>query len=189
MKLNNTYYLLRHGEALSNVRQVISSWPETFENPLTLHGKETIKESAKKLQNDKIDIIFSSDILRTKQTAQIVAEQLKLVPKFDKRLREIDFGVLNGQPIADLDIYFKNERERISESVSGGETYEQVLARVSEFLKDTEKEYSGKQILIVSHETPLWILEADIIGMPLQEAMERAPHGERIRNGQVKELH
>ena len=78
-KLNNKYYLLRHGEALSNVKNVVSSWPETFKNPLTAKGKEQIAESAKKLKSKGVNLIFASDLLRTKQSADIVAKALNLV--------------------------------------------------------------------------------------------------------------
>src|SRR5882724_5137403 len=98
MKLNNKYYILRHGQALSNVKGIISCWPETFKNPLTPHGKATIKESAVflqkllKLHGKTLDFIFASDLLRTRQTAEIVGKTLNIKPKFDKRLREIGFG-------------------------------------------------------------------------------------------------
>ena len=130
MKLNNKYYILRHGEAMSNIKRVISSWPETFENPLTKIGVETIKESAEKLKDKNIDLIFASDLLRTKQTANIIGKALKIEPEFDKRLREINFGVMNGGPITDLDTRFKKEGERINKTMSEGETYEDVLKRM-----------------------------------------------------------
>ena len=53
MKLNNTYYILRHGEAVSNVKQVVSSWPEKFKNPLTQHGKEMVMAAAEMLKEKK----------------------------------------------------------------------------------------------------------------------------------------
>ena len=58
MKLNNKYYILRHGEAVSNVKDVISCWPEKFYNPLTPKGVAKIKKVAKELKNKKIDLIF-----------------------------------------------------------------------------------------------------------------------------------
>ena len=84
MKLNNKYYLLRHGEALSNVKNICSSWPETFYNPLTKVGRETIKGIAEKLKNEKVDLIFYSPVLRTKQTADILGASLHIKPKSDK---------------------------------------------------------------------------------------------------------
>ncbi len=188
MKLHNHYYILRHGEALSNVNQVCSSWPETFENPLTEHGKEMATAAAKTLQDKNIDLIFASDVLRAKQTAEIVGKALGIQPTFDKRLREIGFGVLNGHPITDLDINFSDETRRINHCMPEGETYMQVLKRAYDFLKETDKKYQGKNILIVSHEGPLWMLEAKVQGMSLKKALQAIPRDQRIHKGQVKEL-
>src|SRR5947207_3255670 len=96
MKLNNTYYLVRHGQALSNVKNVISSWPETFENPLTEIGVEQAKEAASFLKDKNVDLIFSSDVLRVKQTAEIISKAIGVDIIFDERLREYNVGVLNG---------------------------------------------------------------------------------------------
>lgn len=194
MILNNKYYVLRHGEALSNVRGVTSSWPEKFDNPLTEKGRQTVKESVETLKNDvnnqnqSIDLIFSSDMMRTTQTAEIAGEVLKIKPQFDQRLREISFGVLNGRPIVDLNIDFSDETKRIKSSMEGGETYEQVLERVWEFFKETDKKYKDKNILIISHECPLWILESRVEGISILEHLKTVPRDHRIHKGQVKKL-
>ena len=194
MKLNNKYYILRHGEALSNVRQVVSSWPEKFENPLTEKGIEMIKDSAEFLQKllvvqgKTLDLIFASDLLRTKQTAEIIGEALKIKPKFDKRLREVGYGIMNGGSITDLDTVFKKEEERIKNKMPKGESYEDVLKRVYSFLKGTDKKYKNKNILIISHECPLWILESKVNGMSLLQYLKEVPRDDRIHKGQIKEL-
>ena len=192
MKFNNTYFILRHGEAMSNVKHLVSSWPETFENPLTPHGVEMIQESARKmhqiLAGRQLDMIFASDLLRTRQTAQIMADALKVPLKFDTRLRELSFGDMNGGPITDLDVRFNNESERIKNQRYNMESYEDVLARMSDFLLDIDKQYQGKHILIVSHEGPLWILEGFMKEWTLEESFARIPRDERIHKGQIKEL-
>ena len=73
MKLNNKYFLVRHGRALSNARKIISCWPEKESFPLTKGGIQQIEGAAKKLKHMNIDLIFSSDILRTKQSASAVS--------------------------------------------------------------------------------------------------------------------
>ena len=188
MKLNNKYYILRHGEAISNVKQIVSSWPEKFENPLTERGREMIQESAKKLLDKHIDFIFASDLLRTRQTAEIVGQALHVQPKFDIRLREIDFGDMSGGPIKDLDLVFKQESERIEKAMPNGESYNDVSKRVCDFLMDVDQKYQGKNILIVSHECPLWILETKVQGMSLEEHLRTIPRDARIHKGQIKEL-
>lgn len=179
---------MRHGEALSNVEEIVSCWPEKFENHLTEKGRKTIKKSAENLKGESIDLIFSSDLLRAKQTAEITGKVLGVKPEFDKRLREIGFGIFNGKPIEKLWHYFKKEEERIKKRPPKGETYSEILKRVYRFLKDTGKKYRGKNILIISHEGPLTLLEGKVKGLSLARTIKTFPYGDRIHKGQIKEL-
>lgn len=187
MKLNNQYYILRHGEAMSNVKQIVSSWPEKFKNPLTANGKKMIREAAKKLKDKNIELIFASDLLRTKQTSQIVAKALKLTPKFDKRLREVGFGTINGRPAEEL-LYLGFEKERLKKTSKRAETYESVLKRVYGFLKEIDKKHKDKTILLVSHQCPLWILENRVKGFSLAQGLKKNPEEKRIDKGEIREL-
>lgn len=188
MKLNNKYYILRHGEAISNIKEIVSSWPEKFNNPLTKRGREMIKEVAGILKGKNINLIFSSDLLRTKQTAQIVGKALEIRPKFDKRLREINFGIFNSKSIFDFNEQFKKEEGRIKDSVPKGETYTHLLERVFGFLKDIDKKYKNKNILIISHECPLFFLEGKVKGFSLKKTINNYPFGKRIHKGEVRKL-
>ncbi len=187
MKLNNKYYILRHGEAVSNLKGIVSSWPEKFKNPLTQKGREQIKEAAKKLKAKHIDLIFSSDLLRTKQTAQMVGKALKIKPKFDKRLREVGFGMVNGRPAEEL-LYLSFEKDRLRHSFKRSETYESVLKRVANFLKDIETKCKGKNILIISHQCPLWILENDVKGFSLEDGLKMNSEEKRIGKGEIRKI-
>ena len=188
MILNNKYYILRHGEAISNVKEIVSSWPEKFNNHLTKKGREMIKESTLKLKDKNISLIFVSPLLRATQTAEIVGKVLKIKPKIDKRLREIDFGIFNSKSIFDFHVQFKKEEERIKYSVPKGETYTHLLKRVFGFLKDTDKKHKNKNILIISHECPLFFLEGKVMGFSLKETIKNSPLEKRIHKGEVRML-
>jgi broad specificity phosphatase PhoE len=187
MKLDNTYFILRHGEAVSNVKQIYSSWPEKFRNPLTKNGKRMIQEVTKTLKNNHathgkaIDMIFASDLLRTKQTAEIVGKSLKLKVKFDKRLREVDFKKYNGQLASH---FYYTDLMKEKEKGREGESYAQIKKRVGSFLKDLNATYKGKHILLVSHQCPLWILEKIAKGLPIRKEVGE----ERIGRGQLRQL-
>ena len=58
MKLRNKYYIMRHGEAISNVKEIASHWPEKFHNPLTKKGRSQVKGTAEAAKSKKIDLIF-----------------------------------------------------------------------------------------------------------------------------------
>ena len=188
-KLNNTYYILRHGEALSNIKHMNSSWPEMFRNHLTPKGVNQVKESVQKLINKKVnvDFIFYSDLLRTTQTAEIASKMLKVKPRIEKRLREIDFGTANGKPIEEL-LYMSFAKKRINHTFKRGETYYHVLRRVLSFLKEIDSRYKGKTILLISHQATLWILENRVEGYSLKEGIKRVPKEKRIGKGELRLL-
>ncbi|MFZ5559258.1 MAG: histidine phosphatase family protein [Patescibacteria group bacterium] len=160
MKLKNNYYLLRHGEARSNKERFVSCWPEKIYNPLTSKGIKQIKELIPILKKEKIDFIFSSDLLRTKQTAEMIAKQLKLKADFDKRLREIKLGEFNGRLESDWNKFFKTPKERFTKRPRGGENYRDIKKRAFKFLEEINKKYKNKKILIISHGAILFVLEA-----------------------------
>lgn len=186
--MNNTYYLLRHGEALSNAKDIMSCWPEKFPVPLTEEGKKQIKKAAAKLKKEKIGLIFSSDLLRTKQTAEIISKELEIPVKYDKRLREYNAGVFNGRPIEELKNFFKTEKERLIKKPPEGETYQEIIERVTDFLREIEKKYSGKNILIISHQVPLTWLEGKAKRLLDKEVFKRFPKGKRIKKGEIRKL-
>jgi len=188
MKLSNRYFILRHGEALSNVKNIISSWPEKGRFGLTKKGKKQIEESAKHLKNKNIDFIFSSDLLRTKQTAEIAEKFLKIKPVFDKRLREYSFGVYNGRPMEEFAGIFNSQIKRFSIKPEKGENYKEITKRMQDFLKDLEKKYKNKNILIISHQVPIILLLGKVEGLKEKQISEKYLKKDRIKNGEIRQF-
>ncbi len=152
-------FLMRHGEAHSNINGLSSCWPEKGLNPLTKKGKKQALASAQKLKKEKIDIIYSSDLLRTKETAQIVADCLKIKKViYDERLREINTGVFNGQNISDYQNSFKSFKDKFVNPPPQGESWLDVYNRVKDFVNEISQKHSGKKVLVVSHMDPLFLI-------------------------------
>ena len=95
-RFNNHYFILRHGQTTQQVKRkdFIYNWPDKPPIKLTRKGINQIKKAAKKLKSQKIDLIYSSDIYRTRQTAGIVAKKLGIRVNFDKRLRDINLAFI-----------------------------------------------------------------------------------------------
>lgn len=192
--MKNKYFLLRHGESLSNVKEVISSWPEQGHFPLTSKGESDIRKAAQELKSKDIDFIFSSDLLRTKQTAEIVSKETGVEVKYDKRLREYSVGELNGKPLTEWRKVFKEGDSKFKVAPPGGETYQDVKERVADFLCEIEEKFSGKNILIISHQNPLTLIEVEIKGIStegifsLGEIADKMQGGQRIRTGELREI-
>jgi len=191
MKLNNRYYILRHGEAKSNVENIVSCWPEKFKNALTKNGREQIESVAKKLENKNINLIFASPLLRTKESAEIAGKILKIKPKFDGRLRELEFGIFNGKQENRFMKYFNEMAERLKKKAPGGENYTEVSKRIWQFFSEINRKYKGKNILIISHQAPLLLLLGRINGHSILQSMDgiaNLPGEKRITKGELIEL-
>ena len=164
MELKNKYFLLRHGETIYQTEKKDILYPFPEKNPicLTEKGMEQIKKAAKELSKKKIDLIFSSDIFRTRQTAKIVAKKLDLKINLDKRLRDVNFGIFGGKPKEKYKAFFTDRREKFFKRPPKGENWNDVKERVLDFLKEIEERYKERNILIISHGDTLWLLAGTI---------------------------
>ena len=174
----NRYLLLRHGEAENVVKGIYSSYPEKQEFHLTEKGKEQIKKVAQSLKEEKIDLIFASDLLRTKETAEIVSKALGIDVIYDKRLREVDQGDLNGLSREEARKFWDPENKlskeeftlaRINQPAPNGQSFADLRSQVLDFVKELERKYQNKTILIISHESPLLMLETAFLGLSNKE--------------------
>jgi len=197
MKLNNNYFLLRHGESLKNTKDIASCWPEKKKFPLTKEGRKQIEGLAVKLKNKKIDLIFTSDLLRAKQTAEIVGKELRLESRFDKRLREVNVGIFNERPLKEMgEVWNRGEKisslehysRRFKVAPPGGETYKEIEKRMFSFLKEIDKKYKDKNILVVSHGRPITLLEKTIYNYTIKKFVEIILKKEEIRTGELRKL-
>lgn len=151
----NTYYFLRHGEAVSNREGFVSSWPEVRENPLTARGRKAIERVLVRLKKEKIDFIFSSDMQRTKESAHIIASGLGKRVTYDERLREHRTGALNGKSREEWVAQFPDYESQYRVRPEGGESLRDVSERMASFLRALDSRHSGKRMLIVSHGNPI----------------------------------
>jgi len=189
-KARNNYILVRHGQAESNLKEIVNFWPEKQKFHLTLEGIKQVELQAKKLKKEfkKIDFIFSSDLTRTRETAKILSQKLggvKII--YDKRLREVNFGIFQGRKNAEYHAYFSSDLEKFSKAVVGGENLREVAKRSYEFIEELEKKYKGKTLIIVSHEYVIWMLESVMRGWDEEKAVfEKQKRGKDfIKNGQA----
>src|SRR3989339_1264657 len=189
----NDYFVMRHGESETNTKGIVShKADDPF--PLTERGRTQVKTSASKLKEEGIELIIASPILRTKETAEIVAQTLGLPVEdiiFDARIAEVDTGDFNGCDIDDYRAYFTSTLEKFTKPAPNGETLEQMKTRVGELMYDIERKYHGKKILIVTHEYGVWMLDAIAKGATNAEAAWMKVEGgdDYVANAEVREFH
>lgn len=163
----NLYTLMRHGEAESNMLNKIDDTLTTYH--LTDRGVAQVRATVQKLKKIKFDFIYASPILRTKETAEIVAEELGTEVCFDDRLQEIHLGEFRGKHPKEYHARFPTYEVKFKNRPQGGESLADLRARVMSFIQEIDAKHSGKNILIISHEYSLWILSTAGVGMDEKE--------------------
>ena len=186
----NKYLILRHGKTIyqSKGRKTSYDWPSISSFPLIEKGKKKIIKLLKDLKKEKIDIIYSSDALRTRQTAEIVAKEIGLDINFDSRLRDTNLGIYQGKNRKDFFRDFPKNLERFNKRIPKGESWPDVKKRVIDFLKDVDKRHDGKKILIVSHGDPLWLLEGIVRGLENKEMLRENLEKKKIKTGELRKI-
>lgn len=155
MKNNNcTIYLVRHGKTDWNKQGIIQGHTDI---PLNDEGEKEARELARELNKIKFDEFFSSDLLRAKRTAEIIATEHKLAVKTTKALRERHFAHLEGKPSKLLTEIGKTiskleESKRFSyKSHPLVESDAELMSRFLTFLREVAVSSPGKNILVVTH--------------------------------------
>lgn len=165
LKSGNRYFVMRHGEADSNSKQIINQ-DNAVQFPLTEKGKEQVRKNIPKLKSHGVDYIFVSPLLRTQESAEIVAQELNIPKKnifTDDRIREIQTGVFNGKTVSEYHSSFPF-KDRFTKAPEEGETFIDVMKRMGEFVYSIDSKYKDKNILIISHGDPLWLLSLIVTG-------------------------
>lgn len=188
-KPKNEYWVMRHGESETQLLHLIDSGQKQYH--LTTIGKSQVKETAERLIKENIDLLFASDVQRTKETAEIVAPILgikKIV--FDPRLREIHLGALSGCHSSEYHALFPTHELRFEKRPENGESLRDLRTRLWDLLEEFEKKYEGKKILLISHEYPIWMLFHTAEAWSEEEAIEKKGVIEEdfVRVGEVRKL-
>jgi broad specificity phosphatase PhoE len=129
---------------------------------LTEEGRELAVELGARRAD--ADAVFSSDLGRALETVAIAFGGSEVPVFYDWRLRECNYGALNGAPVVELEA-----AKHIDLPFPGGESYRDVVARVERFLDDLQHGWDGKRVVVVSHAAPRWALQHLLDGRPLEE--------------------
>ncbi len=190
-KSANKYILMRHGQAENNTLNVISC-DKNNTHHLTETGKKQIIKSTGALKKKKIDLIASSPFARTKETALIIKDLLGLEESrviFDDRLMEANFGDFNGKRPIEYHKYFVNFKEQFKKRAPNGENLTDIKKRTMNFLEEIDEKYANKNILIITHEYPAWMIYAAVSGADIETALlMKEKRGEFLKNAEMVDL-
>jgi len=117
----------------------------------------------------QVDRVYASDLARAVDTAEIAFGATEVPIELDWRLREIDYGELNGASATAVE---RERVHRVDAPFPCGESYRQVVARVAAFLGDVRCAES-ERILVIGHTATRWALDQLLAGASLADVVAR----------------
>jgi len=184
----NTFFFARHGEAESNAKGICSS-DVNAPYKLTEKGRKQAVEMGKKLKHKNIDTIYTSPYLRTKETAEIIAEVLGF-PKekivVDDRVHEFNFGDFNEKPFSDYLDYESKYLLTYDTPMPNGESYLDSKKRFGDFTYDIDTKHTDSNILVVTHGIGAEVFQAVHEGADMERSKEIID-SIKIENGDISE--
>lgn len=191
-KSTNQYFIMRHGEANHNVKRFLSADNKIAPSYLTDNGVSDVKKKAITLKEEGLDLIFYSPLIRTRDTAKLVAEICDLKENQlieDERLKEVQTGLLNGKDDSEYHKLFNGQDlEKFERAPEGGENLSDIRRRVGNFIYEIDQKYQNKKILIVSHDYPIWMLKSLCQGLNNSQATELKKDSSFIEVGKIEGL-
>ena len=160
-KSGNKYFVMRHGGTKSNQKEIVSYSAQATDD-LTEKGVAEVKKCADVLRKEKIDYIITSPFVRTKETAEIAREIFGLSTERvveEPGLQEINPGDFDGKNWNEFHACVYNVGPGwFDRKIAGGESLSDVKKRTAKVLYGLEEKYKGKNILLVTHGGPAWLL-------------------------------
>jgi len=176
-KSGNKYFVMRHGESEKNVLDIISCKVNDGIK-LTEKGEKEVRDAVMSIKS-KIDLIVSSELLRTQQTAKI-AEEVTGVKEIitDSRLNEYNHGVFDKHSYTEWLKKFSTLRDVFEKGPEQGESIIDLEKRVGNILYEFENKYKNKNILFISHGGPAAVMLGVSEGALKEEMIEIIDHHE-----------
>ena len=141
--------IVRHGETEENAKKILMGHMHGY---LSTKGKRQARELGLILQDYDIDRVYSSDLKRAVDTTNAIAKYHKNVPiTYSRALREQNYGIFQGKSLHEM----LNDSDYLhlkgNFRPTGGESLNQLRARVYKFIKNLAKEYPNDVVLISTH--------------------------------------
>jgi 2,3-bisphosphoglycerate-dependent phosphoglycerate mutase len=151
-----------HSWSEDNDRGVATGW---LPGRLSARGRRLAAELGQRRRDDGIAAVFTSDLRRAAETAEIAFRGASVPVLHDWRLRECDYGVGNGMPVAELRAH---RAAHVDRPYPGGESWRQAVDRVGWFLADVPRRWHDARVLVIGHVATRWAFDHLIDGVPLE---------------------
>ncbi len=169
--------LLRHGESEKNLKNISDRSPNAY--PLTRQGRAQAKEAARQIHAmGEVDAVFSSPVLRAKETARCIADAFQKKVEVHEELMEVDSGEWDGRRDDEPKVLAERKaRQTLSPEAyyrskrgTTGESWEEVETRMKKGFDALLAKHAGGSIVLVSHEGPIVFLLKALDNLSFEEA-------------------
>jgi broad specificity phosphatase PhoE len=152
-----------HALTEDNESGVATGW---LPGRLSARGRDNAAAMGQRRRHDGIAAVFSSDLRRSVETAEIAFGKTDISILYDWRLRECDFGVRNGSPAAQLRA---DRTQYIDRPYPGGESHRQAVHRVAGLLADLPSRWDHQRVMLIGHLATYRALEHVINGVTVED--------------------
>lgn len=170
-------WLIRHGQTDWNLQ---GRYQGQADPPLNETGWRQAREVPAALGGTQFAALYSSDLRRARDTADVLAQALSLPVQVDARLREVRLGVWEGMLFTDIqarypDAWQARETDALHARPPGGENLLEVAERTWAAADDMARAHPGGEVLVVAHGLVLATLRVRAHSLPLAEAYAHVP--------------
>ena len=180
-------FLVRHGATVWHTENRYASATDIALDP---RGYAQAERLATWASEAGLAAIWCSPLSRARATAAPAGRAAGLVPRIDERLREIDFGQIEGKTMAEAERLFPEEIRRFKTDpatypMPGGEDPDHAARRVVSALRDIASTHPHGRVLVVAHNTLIRLALCSLLSIPLARYRMVFP---RVRNGALTEI-
>jgi 2,3-bisphosphoglycerate-dependent phosphoglycerate mutase len=166
--------LARHGETDWNAEGRLQGHTD---RPLNDYGRRQAEALAERLGGEQVDAVYASDLMRARETAEIVGARLSLPVVLDPGLRERNWGTWEGLT--------PDERTRVELE---GETPEEHRKRILDAIDRIAERHPDGRVLVVTHGGSMRRIQAAVLGVALPVVENCATWGCVRENGAWRQI-
>ena len=154
-----------HSITLDNERGIATGWND---GALSEAGKQAASKLGLRHRAQPPSAVFTSDLGRAVETANIAFGARDIAIVRDSRLRECNYGELKGTPV---DLLEAQRARHIATPFPDGQSYQQVVEAMRSFLSEIAERWRGTQVVIIGHSATTWALDNLVNSVPLEESV------------------
>jgi len=167
-------YLIRHGEVAWNRE---ASYIGSSDLPLNDEGRRQAELLADRLKGTEYAAVYSSDLSRARETAEIIAGRLDVSVVIVPELRELDYGEWEGMPEVELpkrypDLYTQWRANPAEVRTPGGETFGELRDRACPAFQRIAEAHAGENVIVVAHKSANRVILCCLMGIDIKHYRE-----------------